>query len=53
VQSGKGRLYQVKDRGLRHEQALAERLASGMLSGMALPRRVQWFRNEMVQERNA
>lgn len=52
VQPGKGRLYQVKDRGLRHERALAVRLASGMLAGMALPRRVRWFANETVQGRN-
>lgn len=53
VQPGKGRLYQVKDRGLRHERALAERLASGMLAGMALPGRVRWFTSESVPERNA
>ncbi len=43
AQAGKGRLYQVKDRGLRHERALATRLAGGMLAGRALPRRVRWF----------
>lgn len=43
AQPGKGRLYQVKDRGLRHERALAARLASGMLTGVTLPRRVRWF----------
>jgi methionyl-tRNA formyltransferase len=52
-QPGKGRLYQVKDRGLRHEQNLAARLASGMLAGMALPRRVRWFTSETAPERNA
>ncbi len=52
AQPGKGRLYQVKDRGLRHERALAERLASGMLAGMALPRRVRWFTPEAALERN-
>jgi len=46
-------LYQVKDRGLRNEQNLAERLASGMLTGMALPRRVSWFTSETEPERNA
>lgn len=51
AQRGKGRLYQVKDRGLRHERALAERLASGMLAGMALPRRIRWFANKTVEER--
>jgi hypothetical protein len=50
VQAGKGRLYQVRDRGLRHERVLAARLASGMLAGMALPRRVRWFASEAVQE---
>jgi hypothetical protein len=53
AQPGKGRLYQVRDRGLRHEQALAARLASGMLAGMALPGRVRWFTSESVPERNA
>jgi len=52
VQSGKGRLYQVKDRGLRHEKKLNAQLASGMLAGMALPRRVHWFTSEAVQEQN-
>ena len=52
VQPGKGRLYQVRDRGLRQERALAARLASGMLAGMALPRRICWFTHEMVLERN-
>jgi len=49
VQPGKGRLYQVKDRGLRHERALAARLASGMLAGMALPRRIRWFTSDTAQ----
>jgi hypothetical protein len=43
VQPGKGRLYQVRDRGLRHEQKLAARLASGMLAGTGLSRRIRWF----------
>ena len=51
AQPGKGCLYQVKDRGLRHERALAARLASGMLAGMALPSRVRWFATKMVEER--
>lgn len=53
IQPGKGRLYQVKDRGLRHEQALAIRLTSGMLAGVALPRRIRWFVSETAQEQNA
>ncbi len=52
-QPGRGRLYQVKDRGLRHERALNARLASGMLAGMALPGRVRWFTSEAIRERNA
>jgi methionyl-tRNA formyltransferase len=43
AQPGKGRLYQVKDRGLRHEQVLARRLATGMLDGVDLPARITWF----------
>jgi methionyl-tRNA formyltransferase len=50
AQPGKGRLYQVKDRGLRHERSLASRLASGMLAGMALPRRVRWFTPDVAAE---
>jgi hypothetical protein len=53
AQPGKGRLYQVRDRGLRHERALAARLASGMLKNMSLPKRVRWFTRETVPERNA
>jgi hypothetical protein len=53
AQPGKGRLYQVRDRSLRHEQALAARLDSGMLAGMALAGRVRWFTSESVPERNA
>ena len=52
VQPGKGHLYQVKDRGLRHERALAKRLESGMLAGVALPSRIRWFTSETAQERN-
>ena len=43
IQAGKGRLYQVKDRGHSHERELASRLASGMLDRVALPKRVTWF----------
>jgi methionyl-tRNA formyltransferase len=52
LQPDKGRLYQVKDRGLLHERALATQLAAGMLKGMALPRRVNWFANGAVKEQN-
>ena len=53
AQSGKGRLYQVKHRGLRHERALSARLASGLLAGVHLPRRIRWFVGETAQERRA
>lgn len=43
IQSGKGRLYQVKDRGRAQERELDNALASGMLDGIALPKRVTWF----------
>jgi hypothetical protein len=43
AQPGKGRLYQVKDRGLKHERALEHRLAEGMLDRVDLPMRVTWF----------
>lgn len=42
-QPGKGRLYQVKDRGLRHERELERRLRGGMLGQVALPKRATWF----------
>ncbi len=50
-QPHKGRLYQVKDRGLRHERALERRLAEGMLAGVHLPRRVTWYFEDGRQER--
>jgi hypothetical protein len=53
VQPGKGRLYQVRHRGLRHERELATRLESGMLEGLALPRRVRWFESEAAKEQNS
>ncbi|MBI3154371.1 MAG: formyl transferase [Burkholderiales bacterium] len=43
VQPHKRRLYQVKQRGLRHEQALARRLRDGMLRGLGLGVRVTWY----------
>jgi hypothetical protein len=51
AQPGRGRLYQVRDRGLRHERALAAKLASGLLAGMALPRRVRWFAAQTAEGR--
>lgn len=43
TQPGKGRLYQVKDRGLRHERELERRLAGGMLGRVDARERVTWF----------
>ena len=42
-QPQKGRLYQVKQRGWREERQLAARLENGLLRGLHLPPRVQWF----------
>ncbi|MDX2456573.1 MAG: formyl transferase [Gammaproteobacteria bacterium] len=43
VQPGKGRLYQVKQRGLRQELAVERRLRAGMLCDLNLGLRVRWF----------
>ncbi len=43
TQPGRGRLYQVKQRGLRHERALARLLKNGLLKDVALGPRVRWF----------
>ncbi|CAH1906374.1 Formyl_trans_N domain-containing protein [Candidatus Nitrotoga sp. HW29] len=42
-QSGKGKLYQVKDRGWHHEQHLAQCLHNGLLKNIHLKKRVTWF----------
>ncbi len=42
-QRGKGKLYQVKDRGLKQERELARKLAGGMLDNVRLPVRVRQF----------
>jgi methionyl-tRNA formyltransferase len=42
-QSHKGKLYQVKDRLLRHEQSLERRMAAGEIIREPLPQRVRWF----------
>lgn len=47
-QPGRGRLYQVKQRGLRHELEVDRLLHSGMLSGLNLHRRVRWFPAETI-----
>lgn len=46
AQPGKGSLYQVKDRGLRHERALRASLAAGLLANCRLPPRVTWFEKQ-------
>ncbi|WP_119292399.1 formyl transferase [Azohydromonas sediminis] len=43
VQPHKGRLYQVKQRGLRHERVVDRRLAQGLLRGLDLGVRVCWY----------
>lgn len=43
AQPDKGRLYQVKHRGLRHERALRASMAAGLLKDRRLPARVTWF----------
>ena len=43
AQGGKGRLYQVKDRGWVHERRLAARMREGLMRNARLPRRVRWF----------
>ena len=51
TQTSKGKLYQVKDRGWRHERKLARILDDGLLRGVHLPGRVRWFQNERARER--
>lgn len=43
AQGSRGRLYQVRQRGLAEERSLARRLAEGMLARAAQPARVHWF----------
>jgi hypothetical protein len=43
TQPHKGRLYQVKQRGLRHERVVRQRLQDGLLRGLDLDVRVRWF----------
>lgn len=42
-QPHKGRLYQVKQRGLREEQVVDQKLRSGLLRDLKLGHRVTWF----------
>ena len=50
-QQQKGRLYLVKHRGWREERQLARRLERGLLRGLNLPRRVEWFATKKAEER--
>lgn len=45
-QHARGHLYQVKQRGLRHELKVAHLLREGMLDDVGLGLRVKWFRAE-------
>ena len=45
-QTGKGCLYQVKQRGLRHERKVEQMLAEGLLRNRELGLRVRWFQSE-------
>jgi len=45
-QHGKGCLYQVKQRGLRHERKVERMLAEGLLHDRELGLRVTWFQTE-------
>jgi len=49
-QPRKGKLYQVKDRGLRHERKLSRKLADGMLDTVHLPSRVKWFGRRDIEQ---
>jgi len=46
VQPGKGRLYQVKQRGLRQELVVERKLREGLLCNLELGLRVKWFHVE-------
>ena len=43
TQLSKGQLYQVKDRMWLHERKLMRKMKDGLLKGVHLPRRVNWF----------
>ncbi len=42
-QTGSGKLYRVKDRGWRHERALANQLKNQPVVNESLPQRIHWF----------
>jgi methionyl-tRNA formyltransferase len=43
TQPNKGRLYQVKQRGSRHERRVSRQLREGMLHGLNLDARITWY----------
>ena len=49
-QPNKGKLYQVKDRGWRHERRLASMMKDGLLREVQLPKRVVWFQTESSRQ---
>ena len=51
AQHGKGRLYQVKQRGLRQELAVERMLRDGLLCNLGLGLRVRWFPAEQQLDR--
>lgn len=46
VQTSKGKLYQVKDRQSVHERQVDELLKNGLLDGIQLEERINWFKTE-------
>lgn len=50
-QPGVGRLYQVKDRLLKHERALARRMPNGIPPDIRLPARTRWFSSDDARGR--
>ncbi|CCE24378.1 formyl transferase [Methylotuvimicrobium alcaliphilum] len=44
VQESKGKLYQVKDRKVEHEQQLTQLLNYGLLKDINLEERIEWFK---------
>jgi len=52
-QRERGRLYQVKQRGWREERELARRMRNGILRGVSLPRRIEWFVTDRAKERSS
>lgn len=42
-QNIKGHLYQVKDRGWKHEKVLENKINNGLLGNVSLEKRIKWF----------